>query len=144
MSRRPSTEDGTSPVPGHLGVTVGARGDLFDPQCPTRSLLDRIGTKWVVMIMAVLSDHGAELRFAELVRRAPGISRKMLSQTLAGLVADGLVSRRVESTVPPAVHYGLTDLGRSLAEVLAHVRNWAETHMLEIDRHRGHHSADRV
>ncbi|WP_111602680.1 winged helix-turn-helix transcriptional regulator [Streptomyces sp. Amel2xB2] len=35
----------------------------------------------------------------------------MLSTTLQSLVRDGLATRRVESTVPPAVHYGLTELG---------------------------------
>jgi DNA-binding HxlR family transcriptional regulator len=44
----------------------------------------------------------------------PGISQKRLSVTPQGLVRDGLAARRVEPTVPPAVHYRLTDLGLSL------------------------------
>lgn len=115
------------------------RGDLFDPACPTRRLLDRIGTKWVSMAVKVLSDAEPDaVRFAELRRRMPGVSQKMLSQTLRGLVADGLVHRRVEPTVPPAVRYGLTALGRSLGEPLATLRTWAEANMGEID---DHHSA---
>jgi DNA-binding HxlR family transcriptional regulator len=66
----------------------------------------------------------------------PGISQKMLSHTLRGLVADGLVTRHVESTVPPQVHYGLTELGQSLELVLAAMRDWAETHMPAISAHR--------
>lgn len=114
-------------------MTTTRRGDLFDPACPTRRLLDRIGTKWVSMAVKVLSDAESEaVRFAELRRRMPGISPKMLSQTLQGLVADGLVHRRVEPTVPPEVHYSLTPLGRSLGEPLAILRTWAEEHMGEI------------
>lgn len=116
-------------------MTTPRRGDLFSPACPTRKLLDRIGGKWVAMVVAVLSAED-EVRFAELRRRMPGISQKMLSQTLMGLVADGLVSRRVEDCVPPAVHYRLTDLGHSLAQPLGLLREWAETHMPEIDDHR--------
>jgi DNA-binding HxlR family transcriptional regulator len=74
------------------------------------------------------------LRFGELRRRIPGISQKMLSVTLQSLVRDGLVARRVEPTVPPAVHYRLTGLGLSLDGPLSALRVWAETHMAQIDR----------
>lgn len=112
-----------------------ARGDLFDPKCPTRELLDRIGSKWTSMAVKVLAEAAPqEVRFAELRRRMPGVSQKMLSVTLQGMVKDGLVRRRVEPTVPPAVHYSLTGLGLSLEEPLAALRAWAEEHMAEIDR----------
>ncbi len=117
-------------------MVAARRGDLFDPACPTRRLLDRIGTKWVSMAVKVLTDAEPDaVRFAELRRRMPGISHKMLSQTLGGLVADGLVHRRVEPTVPPAVHYSLTPLGRSLGGPLAGLRAWAEANMGAIDDH---------
>ncbi|MFJ8437200.1 winged helix-turn-helix transcriptional regulator [Kitasatospora sp. NPDC094019] len=107
---------------------------MLDPLCPTRQLLDRIGTKWTSMAVKVLAEAAPEeLRFAELRRRIPGISQKMLSVTLQSLARDGLVTRRVEPTVPPAVHYRLTDLGLSLEGPLSALRRWAETHMSEID-----------
>jgi DNA-binding HxlR family transcriptional regulator len=125
---------------------VEGRGELFSPLCPTRRLLDRIGTKWVSMAVKVLAEESpGEVRFSELQRRMAGISQKMLSTTLQNMVRDGLVSRRVEPTVPPRVHYRLTALGLSLEEPLAVVRAWAEEHMVEIDRanrlsqeHEGH------
>lgn len=70
------------------------RGDLFTPTCPTRRLLDRIGVKWTSMLVKRLADDGGEIRFAELQRQAPGISRKMLAQTLRELEQDGLVLQR--------------------------------------------------
>ncbi|MBQ0851385.1 helix-turn-helix domain-containing protein [Streptomyces sp. NPDC047070] len=110
------------------------RGDLFSPQCPTRRLLDRIGTKWTSMAVKVLAEASPdEVRFAELQRRMAGVSQKMLSVTLQNMARDGLVDRRVEPTVPPRVHYRLTPLGLSLEEPLAMVRAWAEEHMAEID-----------
>ncbi len=75
-----------------------------------------------------------EVRFAELRRRMPGVSQKMLSVTLHNLTRDGLVARRVEPTVPPRVHYRLTELGLSLEVPLAALRTWAEDHMAEINR----------
>lgn len=35
-------------------MVITRRGDLFDRACPTRRLLDRIGTKWVSMAVKVL------------------------------------------------------------------------------------------
>ncbi|MFI7341627.1 winged helix-turn-helix transcriptional regulator [Streptomyces sp. NPDC050085] len=122
-------------TPGEPDRRPGERGDLLDPLCPTRQLLDRIGTKWTSMVVKVLAETDPdEVRFAELRRRIPGISQKMLSVTLQSLARDGLIERRVEPTVPPAVHYRLTELGLSLEEPLSALRIWAETHMPEIDR----------
>ncbi|OLR92427.1 winged helix-turn-helix transcriptional regulator [Actinokineospora bangkokensis] len=113
------------------------RGDAMSPQCPTRQLLDRIGTKWTSLIIKVLAEnHPTETRFTDLRRAIPGISHKMLSATLHSLTADGLTTRRVEPTIPPKVHYSLTPLGLSLETPLAALRTWAETHMHEIDTHR--------
>ncbi|GAB2712265.1 hypothetical protein GCM10027089_40120 [Nocardia thraciensis] len=44
-----------------------------------------------------------------------------------------VIARRVEPTVPPRVHYRLTDLGLSLEVPLSALRAWAEEHMAEID-----------
>ena len=114
-------------------MTSIRRGDLFSPTCPTRQFLDRIGGKWTSMLVKVLAAADpVEVRFAELKRHAPGISQKMLAQTLRDLERDGLVRRRVEPTAPPRVHYGLTDRGRSLEGVLCVVRSWAEENMSDV------------
>ncbi|GHE92330.1 winged helix-turn-helix transcriptional regulator [Streptomyces fumanus] len=124
-------QEGTSRTPGHPGVTPH-RGDLFDAACPTRHLLDRVGTKWTTMLVLTLDRTGGELRFAELKRAMTGISQKMLTQTLRALERDGLVTRRVEPSVPPRVFYGLTARGASLARPLSQLREWAETHMPQV------------
>ncbi|MFD0345608.1 winged helix-turn-helix transcriptional regulator [Kitasatospora aburaviensis] len=71
------------------------------------------------MAVKTLADAAPDERFAELRRRMPGVSQKMLSVTLRSLTRDGLVSRRVEPTVPPRVFYRLTGLGLSLEAALA-------------------------
>lgn len=116
--------------------STSARGDLFSPDCPTRQLLDRIGDKWTSMAVKVLAEvHPQEVRFADLGRRMPGVSHKMLSVTLRNLARDGIVTRRVEPTVPPRVHYRLTDLGLSLEAPLAALREWAEANMVAVREH---------
>jgi DNA-binding HxlR family transcriptional regulator len=86
------------------------------------------------MAVKVLAEAAPdEVRFADLRRRIPGISQKMLSVTLRSLVRDGLVARRVQPTVPPSVYYRLTELGRSLEGPLAFLRTWAEENMPRIE-----------
>lgn len=89
-----------------------------------------------MLVKVLVEAESPELGFAELRDNVPGISHKMLSQTLKNLGRDGLVARRVESTVPPRVYYSLTDLGHSLDGPLAAVREWAEQNMAAVDAHR--------
>jgi DNA-binding HxlR family transcriptional regulator len=105
-------------------------GDLFDPDCPTRLVLDRVGDKWTVLVALLLSD-GA-LRFSEVRGRLGRVAPKVLSQTLRRMERDGLVSRAVFAEVPPRVEYALTDLGQSLIEPIAVLANWAEVHVGQI------------
>lgn len=83
-------------------------------------------------VLTMSAESASELRFSELKRRMCGVSQKMLTQTLRSLERDGVVSRRVQPTSPPQVHYSLTERGMSLAEPLSILREWAETHMPEV------------
>ncbi|MDQ1749011.1 MAG: hypothetical protein QOC94_3724 [Actinoplanes sp.] len=103
------------------------RGDVFDPDCPTRVVLDRIGDKWTVLVVSVLST--GTLRFTELRARVGGVAPKVLTQTLRALERDGILIRTIYAQVPPRVEYQLTDLGRSLAQPIAAIQDWAEGHV---------------
>lgn len=100
--------------------------DPYDPGCPSRRLVDRIGDRWTVLVIGVLADGPA--RYGELAARVAGISPKMLSQTLRSLERDGLVSRRAWAEVPPRVEYRLTPSGASLQPVLLALERWAREH----------------
>jgi DNA-binding HxlR family transcriptional regulator len=104
--------------------------DIYQENCPTRLLLDRIADKWTVLIIGQL--HKKTFRFNELRRIIPGITQKMLTQTLRGLEKDGLITRKIYATVPLKVEYSLTALGYSLTEVLNNLANWAEANMENI------------
>lgn len=56
--------------------------------------------------------HDGRARTGVLHRSLPGLSKKMLVQTLREMEHSGLIERRVESAVPPAVRYSLTPLGQ--------------------------------
>ncbi len=93
-------------------------------QCPgVRGILNLVGNKWSVLVVKVLNEH--PLRFNELSRRVEGISQRMLTLTLRGLERDGLITRTVEPTVPPRVHYELSPLGRTLLDPVCALAAWA-------------------
>lgn len=88
--------------------------------------LARIGDKWTVLVVELLSD--GPMRFNEMRRTINGISQRMLTLTLRGLERDGLVTRTVFPTIPPRVDYELTKLGRTLREPLGAIADWVRTH----------------
>jgi DNA-binding HxlR family transcriptional regulator len=102
----------------------------YAKNCGSRQVLDRIGDRWSVLVVLTLAD-GVK-RYSALAQRIEGVSQKMLTQTLRGLERDGLVTRTVHATVPPRVDYALTDLGRSLLDLVSGLEGWATTHLGDV------------
>jgi len=112
--------------PKHKEV-IDCRPGPDDPGCrATREILDRIGDKWSLYIIAMLKN--GPLRFSELKRLIEGISQRMLTLTLRGLERDGLVTRTVYPSVPPRVDYELTQMGLTLLEPVMALVHWADAH----------------
>lgn len=100
--------------------------DVLLESCATRQALERLASKWrVLLIYALLAGPQ---RPAELRRRLPGISAKVLTETLRDMESDGLVSRHVLKPSPPQhVEYSLTALGKTLEHPLAAICDWAKS-----------------
>ncbi len=101
--------------------------DIYEENCPTRQVLDRLADKWALLILDQV--QAGPKRFNHLRRDIKGISQKALSQTLKKLERDGLVSRTVYPSVPVTVEYALTPLGGTLKDTVAAIAHWAERHM---------------
>ncbi|GIF70498.1 winged helix-turn-helix transcriptional regulator [Asanoa siamensis] len=95
--------------------------------CPATDVLRRVGEKWSVLVLALLST--GPYGFNELDRTIHDLSRRILTRTLRTLEGDGLVSRR---ETPERVEYALTDLGRSLLPLVIALGEWAVEHAPEI------------
>jgi DNA-binding HxlR family transcriptional regulator len=91
-----------------------------------RGILSRIGDKWSVMVICSLGEQPR--RFNELRREVHGITQRMLTSALRALERDGIVSRTVFPTTPPAVEYALTGVGHDLQRVLHTLASWADDH----------------
>ena len=91
-----------------------------------RNLFSLLGEKWTLVVLNALRTD--RRRFSELKREIPGVSQRMLAQTLRELERAHFVDRIVLSTTPPRVEYVLTDLGRSLFPHLRTMEDWATRH----------------
>lgn len=100
--------------------------------CPLRTVMDRFGDKWSILVIRTLGEEGT-LRFNELEKSIEDISQRMLSKTLKSLELCGLINRKVHAEVPPRVEYFLTELGHSLLPIIDSLVEWSTNHLDEIN-----------
>ena len=104
----------------------GADAETCEEPCAIERGMRIIGGKWKGSILWHLRD--GPVRFGDLTRQLGGASRKMVSQRLKEMEAQGLITRTVVTERPLAVLYEITDFGRSSLGVLDELRVWAEAH----------------
>lgn len=117
-----------APVPGEFVY------DAANPLCPAGGLLDQIGSRWANLTVIAMAD--GPKRHADLRRLVPGVSQKMLTQTVRTLERNGMVRRTITPTVPVRVDYELTDLGRSILPILWSIKKWVEANIAEVETER--------
>lgn len=104
------------------------------------ALIGRVADKWTLLIIEVLMVERT-LRFGRIAEQVPGISQKMLTQTLRHMERDGLVERRVYAVVPPKVEYTLTTLGMTLSAAFCGVWVWARENLQGVEAARARFDA---
>ncbi len=103
--------------------------------CAPRRVLELFATKWTSMVLHTLCErHAGTARTGVLQRSLPGISKKMLTQTLRTMEASGLLTRHVQASIPPAVEYRLTVLGRRFVEPIALLYAWGRANADALDQ----------
>jgi len=116
--------------------------DTFDADCPTRTVLDNVTSRWAVLVLWALLD--GTMRFSDLRRRVAGVSEKMLAQTLQRLERDGFVHRLAHPVIPPRVDYSLTPLGEPAARKVAGLASWIEGKLPTVLAARAAYDANRA
>ncbi len=111
--------------------------NVVDPRIEAlvTDVFGRVADKWTMLILEAIAEH-TTVRFTRLSTLVPGISQKMLTQTLRRMERDGLVLRTVHPVVPPKVEYRLSELGLSLSAAFCGVWIWAAEHLEQIERAR--------
>jgi DNA-binding HxlR family transcriptional regulator len=95
--------------------------------CPIYDSIDLLQEKWVLHIVRALLErpHG----FNQLSRAVGGVNTSTLASRLEHLERLGIVSKTVESIMPPRTRYELTESGVALGGVMDAIESWARAHM---------------
>lgn len=105
-------EGGSSPPPL---ATDATRRDV-------RAVADILSRKWHLEVLDRLQERGP-YRFNEL-KRALGVTPKVLTDCLSELVDAELVDRTVYSESPPHVEYSIAEQGYELQQIAAEMAAW--------------------
>jgi DNA-binding HxlR family transcriptional regulator len=98
--------------------------------CGVTAAITVIDGKWKTMLLWLL-ESGPQ-RPGELRRQLPGLTEKVLTQTLREMESDGLVHREVHDVRPLRTDYSLTTFGRELAEALGPVAEWGHRRLEQL------------
>ncbi|WP_280339620.1 winged helix-turn-helix transcriptional regulator [Nocardia neocaledoniensis] len=108
-------------------MVVGESDRQTQAAAVARRIFATLSTKWALTVIEAIGL--GERRFAELHRSVDGISYKMLTQTLRGLEADGIVARHDHQSANPRVDYSLTAAGIDLLTTVHALCAWSRTHL---------------
>ena len=95
--------------------------------CPLEKTLRLIVGKWKTVLIWHLSS--GKKRYGELKKLIPGVSEKMLIQSLRELETDLLILRKAYQEIPPRVEYSLSSRGKSLAPLICALNTWGKKHL---------------
>jgi DNA-binding HxlR family transcriptional regulator len=101
-----------------------------------RELLDEVLDKWSLQVLDALCER--PLRFNDLRRAIPIVTQKSLTATLRRLERNGMVERVVTSTRPVAVEYRISQLGKSLQDLIDALLQWTTVTLPDVERARAH------
>jgi len=99
-------------------------------KCGIDVALAVVGGKWKASILWHLAQD--TMRFSDLQRLFTDTTRKMLTQQLRELEADGLVHREVYPQVPPKVEYSLTGKGTTIIPMLNLMCEWGQGYLQDL------------
>ncbi|MFB8030390.1 MULTISPECIES: winged helix-turn-helix transcriptional regulator [unclassified Streptomyces] len=123
----------STPMPGT--GTEGGHGSAPAQACPISPVLDIVFSRWTTPILWTLHTFGRQ-RFVVLQRTIGTITPKVLTQRLRQMERDGMVVRTYYPEVPPRVEYEISELGRSLAPLFAHLADWSADNLPRVEEAR--------
>ncbi len=104
---------------------------MRDEFCPVHASIDLLQGKWVLHIIRALL--AGPRGFNAIARDVGGVNTATLAQRLEKLEQLGVISKHVESTMPPRTRYELTRAGYELQDVIDSIDAWARKHIKEVD-----------
>lgn len=100
--------------------------------CKVETALEILVGKWKPVILFQLFAHGT-MRFSELQRAIPDITKKMLTAQLRELEYHDIIHREVYRQIPPKVEYSITEYGWKMTPVLQAMNDWGMAHVKHLN-----------
>lgn len=100
--------------------------------CPIGYTLEMVGDSWSLLIVRDIVYFGKET-FGEFRTSGEGIARNILSNRLARLVEQGILTGRPHRDDGRKDLYELTETGLDLIPILLAMAEWGATHFAESD-----------
>ncbi|WP_090116494.1 MULTISPECIES: helix-turn-helix domain-containing protein [unclassified Cohnella] len=101
-------------------------------ECPVEIVLSILSGRWKIPIYRYLYKNEKPVRYSELLRHLPSISKKILTEQLRELERDGIIERKSYPEPRPRVEYGLTSPGRSMIIFLDKISEWGEKYIVAV------------
>ncbi|TVR06452.1 MAG: transcriptional regulator [Spirochaetaceae bacterium] len=95
-------------------------------QCPVVLTIDRLRGRWKTNILWFIWT--GTNRFNGICAALPQVQRGVIARQLRSLERDGLLYRTVICEKPLHIEYQLSELGESLAPLVASLAAWGEEH----------------
>jgi len=95
--------------------------------CPISSSLDVLGDKWSLLILRDMVFAGKST-YGQFLQSAEKIATNVLADRLAGLEAQGLVTKAVAADKKSKFTYRLTEKGVDTVPILVELVRWGATH----------------
>lgn len=90
-----------------------------------------ISGKWFLLILKHISDNGA-IRFCELHRLLPKISKATLAKDLNFLVRSDILAKHTTDCYPKKTEYSLTANGEEFMDIVNRLDEWSISYMSRI------------
>ncbi|MWV42797.1 transcriptional regulator [Paenibacillus sp. HJL G12] len=97
-------------------------------ECRVETALEILVGKWKPVILFQLFSNGT-MRFSELQKAIPDITKKMLTAQLRELEYHDIVHREIYQQIPPKVEYSITEYGKGMTSVLQAMNDWGMAHV---------------
>lgn len=97
-----------------------------DLNCGIRVAFKIFGGKWKLCVIEAI-DNGCS-RPAEIHRKIPDMSLRVLEMQLSELLSFGVVNKCAEDVYPKKSEYELTSFGKTILPVLKQIELWGLKH----------------
>lgn len=111
--------------------------------CKVETALEILVGKWKPIILYQLFSNGT-MRFSEIQRALPDITKKMLTMQLRELEYHDIVNRKIYHQIPPKVEYSITEYGYRMTPLLQAMNDWGMAHIEHLNELYGEEQSEKA